>query len=502
MTFHSHRSRARALTRGLARGVFASAAALFMGMAAFSVVPAVAQSGAAAQTAPTNYDVLVMKDGKSIEGTILSETAATVKMRVLVAGISAEVDYPKSQILEVKRGGGSAIAPGATPTAPSATPAIGAVPAAIPTGAPSQTGGVYWITLSGKFGQDITQTPIRDAFRDAKQYRPDIVVIEVDNRVELKNMGIDDPSPEMERLFQNISELFRAEKFLTVPTQEVPAEWQYNPRIVYWVKRAIGGMCFMPLTGKEVYFAPDGRLGGVGDLDNMIGRGHRRVVEKQISLRRQHAVGWINHSGFPQPEELARGLLQVQTVLSVKFENGRPVLFEGYPTNPSEELLTDDGEGANRDDIAQLARGLGNDVLTLNERTAKLIGISKGTVATRDELLATLGVSRESVIAGRSDRIMQDWSRGLNNAYSTLERLAREFREIQVQGEFNERRAARSARISKLEQIKGLANRWNEGFDIYKIYEMGLPPGEEGISIAEIQQVIDRLRLEQSLDRR
>jgi hypothetical protein len=490
------------MTRGLASGVFATAAALFLGMATFTGLPAAsAQAGAAAKAAPTNYDLIVMKDGKSVEGLILDETAANVKVRVVVAGITAEMDYSRSLILEIKRGGGSAITTsGAAPTTPSST-SIGTVPSATPANS-NKTGGVYWITLSGKFAQDITQTPIRDSFRDAKQYRPDIVVIEVDNHVELKNMGIDDPSPEMEKLYQDVNELFRAEKFLTVTTQEVPSEWQYTPRIVYWVKRALGGMAFMPLTGKEVYFAPDGRLGGVGDLDNMIGQGHRRVIEKQISLRRQHAVGWINHSGFPQPETLARGLLQVQTVLSVRFVDGRPVLFEGFPSNPSEELLTDDGQGANRDNIEQIARGLGNDVLNLDQRTAKLIGISKGTVATRDELLSTLGVSRDALIAGRSERIMQDWSRGVQNAYSSIERLAREYGQVEVQGDYNERRAARATQIAKLEQIKGIANRWNEGFDPYKILDMGLPASGDGVNIATLQQIIDRHRLEQSLDRR
>lgn len=501
MSVHSHTSRARALTRGLARGVFATAAALFMGMATFSAIPAIAQSGTTgAQAAQTNYDVLIFKDGKTVEGVFISENATTIKFRVVVGTLSLDTDYPKSEVLKVNRGAGAAITTNSS-AAPSGTPNLGTVPTTAP-GAPNKTGGVYWITLSGKFGQDISQTPIRDAFRDAKQYRPDIVVIEVDNHVQVKKYGIENPSPEEERLFQDVNELFRAEKFLTVTTEEVPSEWQYTPRIVYWVKRAIGGMAFMPLTGKEIYFAPDGRLGGVGNLDDMIMMGHRRVVEKQISLRRQHAVGWINHSGFPQPETLARGLLQMQTVLSVRFVDGKPVLFEGYPTNPSEELLTDDGEGANRDNIEELARGQGNDVLTLNERTAKLIGISKGTVASKDELLSTLGVSRDDVIDGRADRIMQDWSRGLDNAYNTLERLAREYAEIQVQGDYNERRAARASRIAKLEQMKGIANRWNEGFDPYKINDLRLPASGDGLNIPVVQQTIDRLRLEQSLDRR
>lgn len=508
MSFLSRQFSARAATRG----AIAAVAALFMGMTtAFPVTTAVAQT-AADKATQTNYDVIMFKDGKTVQGIILSETATVLKVRVSVAGITAETEYPKSQILEIKRGAGAAIGGSAapastTPSAPAtpATPASGTapVPASLPSAtAPTKTGGVYWITLAGKFGQDITETPIRDSFRDAKQYHPDIIVIEVDNVVELKQMGIEEATPEMEKLFQSFDEIFRAEKFLRVPLEEVPSEWSYTPRIVYWVKRALGGVAFMPLTGKEIYFAPDGKLGGVGSIERMIGHGHRRVVEKQLSLRLGHAIGWVNHSGYPQPELLTRGLVKKSCVLSVRFEDGRPVLFEGYPSNPSEELLTDDGEEGNADDIQQVARGLGNDVLTLDQRTAKLIGLSKGTVATKDELLSALGVSHDALIDGRSERIMKDWSKGIENQYNTLQRIAREFQEIQVQGDFNERRAARAARISKLEQMKSIGMRWNEGLDPYRLSELRLPAGENGLDLAYIQQTIDNYRLQQSLDRR
>jgi sulfur carrier protein ThiS len=487
---------------------------------AAGVAPAVAQSGSGqsggasgagqasgggqAKAAQTNNDIIVFRDGRTLEGVVVSETATTIKFRGTVAGIALETDYAKSDIVEIKRGAGAAIGTGgATPA-----PTTGATPSATGTTAPStmsanqpvKQGGVYWMTLEGRFAQQITQTPIRDALRDARRYRPDIIIVEVNNEV-IPPSEWDDPSVARDELYAEIDELFRAEKFLPIMVSEMPSEWGYTPRVVYWVKRALGGIAFMPLTGREIYFHPDGRLGGVGNLDQYIRAGHRRVVEKQMSLRLQHAVGWVNHSGFPQPELLTRALVKESTVLSVRFEDGRPVLFEGYPSNPSEEVLTDDGQGANVDTIDLLARGQGNDVLTLDERLAKLIGLSRGTVATRDELLAAIGVSRDALIDGRSERIMSDWARGLEQAYTSLQRLAREYGEIEVAGTLQERRAARAARIQKLEQIRALANRWNEGFEPRRIAQMGLPASGDGLNIAAVQQVIDRLRLEQSLDR-
>ena len=116
--------------------------------------------------------------------------------------------------------------------------------------------------------------------------------------------------------------------------------------------------------------------------------------------------------------------------------------------------------------------------------------------------MSLLEVERDAVIDGRSDRIMKDWSTGLDHALATLERLAREVAEVQVQGDYNQRRTARSTQIAKLEQIKGIATRWNEGFEPFQINAIGLPAGADGVDIAAVQQTIDRIRMEQSLDRR
>jgi len=505
---------------------FRSATSLFLGIALASAVAlsgtiALAQaSGTAPKAVPvnaaqaaaqTNYDVLMFKDGKIVEGIVISETKSMVKFKREVAGITIDDEFSKADILNIKRGAGAVIGtatdlpaslPANLPAAPAWTAGASA-PASAATNStqPVKQGGVYWITLTGHFAQQITQTPIRDSLKDAKKYRPDIIIFEVDNEVIPVGQRAED-SAEMEKLYAEIDELFRAEKMLPITVTELPYEWGYKPRIVYWVKRAYGGMAFMPLTGKEIYFSPEGKLGGVGNLDDYIRAGHRRVVEKQMSLRLQHAVGWVNHSGFPNPELLTRALVKESTVVSVRFEEGRPVLFEGWPSNPSEELLTDDGKGSAVDTIDLLARGLGNDVLTLDERTAKLIGLSKGTVASRDELLSALGVSSDDLIKGTSDRIFKDWATGLERAYPTAERLIREYNEAVVQGNFNERRSARSTRIQKLEQLKSLGNRWGEGLDPRRLQQSGIPAGGDGMNTVVVQQTIDDLRLQQSLDRR
>jgi hypothetical protein len=474
-------------------------AALIAAMTLHMLTPAPAHAWAAPVAMTASTDTLIFKNGNVLEGTIVSETGTHVRFKGELHGIAFETEYPKADILEIKRGTGQAAGQAATDTK-----VVDPSSYLTPPPAPVIDDGrdkIYWIDLTGKFGEEITQTPLRNALKDAKNQRADVIIVMVDNKV------VDDEeirgNEELEKLYAQFDELFRAEKIMAVVVDEVPAEWQKPPRIIYWVRRALGGIAFMPLTSKEVYFHPEGKLGGVGNLNGMRARGHRRVVEKQISLRRGHAVGWVNQSGFPQPEMLVRALTQEDFVLSLKIEGGRPVLFEGYPSNPGEELLTDDGMEGNADTIDQAARGEGNDVLTLDHRLAKLLGISKGTAETRDELLSLLGYRADQIVKSRSEAIMRDWVRGFEAGKTQARRLWEEFGEVQVQGDYDQRRQARSTQIQKIEQIKSIFKRYAESFEWRWLARYGFPiDGEGGPGIAQLTEIQDRIRTQQLLDRR
>lgn len=480
-------------------------AALFLGLgtphATAQNKPA-QKASAKADAKQTKNDILIFKDGQTLEGVITHETNTTVRLKGSKYGIPFEMDYQRGEIIEIKRNAGAAI------NAPEAASAEPETPAATPPDAGDVPVGerVYYLELTGKFGEDITQTPLRAAMKDAKSQKASTIIILLDNQViDLEQAR---GNEELENLHDGgLNEIFRAEKIMPVITDEAPVEWGKDnlpaPKFVYWVRRALGGICFLPLTTRDVYFHPEGKLGGVGNLNDLRKMGHIRVTEKQISLRRQHCVGWVNMSGYPQAEELVRALMQDDYVMSVRMVNGKPELFEGLPSNPGEELLTDDGQDGNADTIEQLARGEGNDVLTLNERTAKLIGVSRGTVETKSDLLVALGFRPEQIVKGRSEQVMRDWTRGLESAKSQVVKLWEEYREIRVEGDYDQRHAARAAQISKLEQIKGLFTRYYEAYNARWLRRNGFPiDGEGGPGIATITELQDRARTGQMLDKR
>jgi hypothetical protein len=434
---------------------------------------------------------LIMRSGKVIEGELISEGATSVRIRYVEAGIKAEIDYSKADILSLTRIGPVEGAPAKSEEPVKQPVMVAVVP---PSGSGSTN--LYWIDLEGKFGEQITQTPIRDAIRDAKKNNADVIVL---------YMNADFSENPLEQLpddAANFDEIFRAEDIVPIFTQEIPRIWEDEPgkpRVVFWVRQAMAGAALLPLVCREIYFHSEGRLGGLGNLSFIFeGVGDEMVREKQRSLRLAHAEGWANAGGYDY--RLVRAMARAEYVLSVRYVNGRPELFEGYPQNPGEELLTDDGKDANADSLRERVTGMGNDVLTLNARRAQLLGVSKGTVDTREDLLVALGIDRTyREASGRSKQIMKDWATGLDNAKRTLRRLwQEEYPQVRVDepNNYQNRTKARGQRKRILEQMKDILRRWGEGITPRWRNENQIP------TLDYIDYLLDQIRIEQLKDRK
>lgn len=432
-------------------------------------------------------DTLLMRSGQIIEGEVIEETDTTVTFKVMVGSISAEQVYKKSDILKIERGEDSAPDEdaAAAPTAEAADPVRGAHPDAK---------NVYVIELKGKFGEDISQSPVRDAVKDAKKHGADYIIVVMDNDWSVMGGMVDLPDdPEA----AEFDELFRAEDIAPVLTSEIRKEWENPPKVVFWVKQAMGGAAFLPFISDTVYMHPESRWGGVGNLSMIFGSmGDEMVRQKQYSLRMGHAEGLANLGGYDY--RILRAMARIEYVLSVKYEGGRPVLLENkMPENPDEYLLTDDGEGEREDTDRQRASGEGDDVLTLTAELAKKLLISKGTASTIDDVLYQLGIARQAnLIEGRSEQIMESWTRGLDNGRRELRRLWNDYGRIQVGGDYDERQRARGRQIAILNDMLRMYMRYGEGISAQWRGQNGIP------SEPFIKALIDQIKLQQLQDRR
>lgn len=450
---------------------------------------AMAQSTAPAKAAKAGENVrLIFRNGKTIEGEVISETSTSIRVKYAESGIKSEVDFSKADVLSITRN----ITPGAAPggEAPKGTVPVAAA-------APPDSGGprtnLYWINLEGKFGEQITQTPIRDAIKDAKKNNADVIVLYYNADFS------ENPLEQLPDDTANFDEIFRAESIVPIFTQEIPREWEKQPRVVMWLRQAMAGAALLPLVIPEMYFHSEGRIGGLGNLSFLFGStGDDVVREKQRSLRLGHAEGWAIAGGYDH--RLVRAMARVEYVLSVRYVNGKPELIEGYPGNPGEELLTDDGKDNNVDGLRARVTGTGNDVLTINARYASLLGISKGTVDTRDDLMVAMGIDRTvRDVSGRSKQIMKDWDTGLESAKRQLKKLWQEdFREVRVDepNNYQNRTKARGQQARILEEMKKILKRWGEGLSQRWLGQNGIPPE------INIDNFLEQIKIDQMKDRR
>ena len=112
-------------------------------------------------------------------------------------------------------------------------------------------------------GWDISPTPLRKRMAEAREAGAEYVIIKFDN----ERRGV--PEWVSESVIADEADfdtLFFAESLVPALTSEVRADWREQPKIVFWIERAMEGMAFIPLHNLDIYFTSDGRMGGVGML--------------------------------------------------------------------------------------------------------------------------------------------------------------------------------------------------------------------------------------------
>jgi hypothetical protein len=448
------------LVASLGLGISWTGAAMTAGAGVLMAAPHV-------QAAQNDQDVIIFRSGQEARGEILEETPTTIRMRVKVAGIAAETSYNKADILSITR----ATRDGAEkkdeskpdPRAAGRTPAPAAAAAATP-GDPNRKK-VYVMELSGWFGEEISQTPIRQAVRDAKRLEADYIIVKLNNDWSFnRRTEMAEDIPEDAGAFD---QLWRAIDIEPIFREEIPRDWGGTPpKVIFWVKNAMAGAAFLPFSCRDIYFFSDGKMGGIGHLDKIFdGVGDEVARQKQYSLRLTRAEGLAIAGGYDP--RIVRAMAWTEYVLSVRFEGGRPVFIEGQPERDGDILLANNGrDDAQKDTIEALARGEGKNVLTLKADIALKLGVSKGTADSVSDLMYLLGISRNhEILKTQSDQIMKAWRDGIDNAKRSLRRLARDFEQVQVGGDYRERTAARGRQIRIIEEMQNIIKRYEEAFD-------------------------------------
>ncbi|MEL6796612.1 MAG: hypothetical protein AAFO89_07275 [Planctomycetota bacterium] len=445
--------------------------------------------GAAAE--PTHE--LLLTNGDTLSVQILEETETQIKVNVFYGTLSAPRTFQRSEIITT-----TALA--ADGTAKDDAPAV-ADTRSTSNERSADAVPVYAFELDGELGWNISPTPLRDKMERAREAGAEVIIVKLDNirrgQPEWLNEALIDD-------MANFDTLFFAEQLVPALTTEVRADWDDQPQIVFWVDRAMEGMAFIPLLKPDIYFTSDGRMGGVGNLDELFGStGDEVVRDKQKSLRQGQVEGYAIEGGHDTA--IVRAMTKSTISLWYRLENGLPVFDERTDNSPPLGggwiQLTDDGQDERQDTDRQVVRLEGNDTLTLDADTAFKIGFSDGTANSMDDLLFELGIEDRAYIiddadgdglADGSERIGQTWTRGLTSALRTLRNIDRDIANIRIPENAGDRaqqiRESQTLRI--LRRAIQLLNRYEEVFDPNEQWRVDLE-----LRIQQIENEIRRRRV-------
>lgn len=446
-------------------------------------------------------DVLILKNGNKVEGVILSETDTEVKFLLILGSIRSQVTYAKADITAINRNAFETTA--AATDAPKADdkddePAAtaGQLVDVNNKPIPADSMKVYFVRFGGEFGRDVSRTPVKRIMDEIVRIQPDIVVVQFDHKYSLHGEQKVDFQDDADDAYAQLDTARELDVLISDRARNDPA-FKVRPRMVAWVKKAMGGAAFLPFTFPEIFFSSDAHMGGIGGLETFRQMGDLVTQEKMRGIMLGRARGLAEKGGHDS--RIITAMTRGEMILSYRMVGGKPEFLERMPESPDEILLKDDGR-VNRDrtdTIQDIVRMRGNDYLLLNAQTAFDIGFSKGTADTLDELLSKMGITRNySVVKNRSGKVLSDWTRDVNQADANLQRLLRQYREVQVKppGGYRERTAARGQRKNFLRQMQSIADKYREAINPRNL-------GDADGIILQLDIIINRIDQEQRLDK-
>jgi hypothetical protein len=464
-------------------------------------------TGTEKDAASAALDEVVLKSGRVVQGKILEENDREIKIRISVSGIEAVTTYPKSDVLEIKR---AALKEAVASNAPAKDSPLKAgneskdekktdAPSADAPAADDQAV-LFVVELEGRFGLDISETPMKAIFEEADKAFNDLVPGTGLN----EGKKVVDPSKRDRHVIviklntfsqPGFGSVFRSEELAPIAEEQIIDRGR---RVVFWVELAGGGAAFLPWVSPEIYFTSDGKLGGITDLDEF-SSGDHMVDEKLISAFLGHAEGFAIKGGYGDHIPALRAMLRTQVWLAVRMEGGKPNYLMRQPTKEDGEgwtILSDDGKDKNKDTSALK----GNDLLILEADWASKLGISDGVADSVDDIAFRLGFGKNYKAIekkeNRAQRAVDDWKKSVSDALRQIVppgnpslppgKLWVEFSEIPQGSDADEVKRNRGRKVSILKQIRALASRFAES----------IGPGAANGMISQIDTMLAQLQLE------
>ncbi|HYE60913.1 MAG TPA: hypothetical protein VD997_02860 [Phycisphaerales bacterium] len=283
-------------------------------------------------------DKVVLKSGKTVEGTIAREESGHIWIKTTIGGIEREEFFSADEVASVERGPvAGTTGAAATTAAPAPKKNTGAPKAAVITLGDEENGHMVGIYMT------------------AHQLEQMIPILE-------KELGTDGTGIVVLRVHSGGGLTLEVQKLSDVIHNEYKKRW----RTVAWIDSAISAAAMTSHCMEDIYFTRQGNYGAAtqysGALNATKGRGLEEVL---------HRMEKISARGGHHP--LIARAMQIQQPLSCTVRENGKVDWYGDVTS-GEMVINPIGE-----------------VLTFNSETALKCGFSKGTCETLEELTKAMG---------------------------------------------------------------------------------------------------------------
>jgi membrane-bound ClpP family serine protease len=305
-------------------------------------------------------DVVYLKDGTKLEGTIERETDSAIFLVIAIGDVQQHKLIRLSEIDRIERDASSPVA--------TAAPPAGDPPANIPPGATR----VAFITLSDTVGPYFNKNAIEHSIdllkKMPEEEKPQVVVFWIDS---------------------GGGALFELVQIMPYLTEEVKPHF----RTVAWIRSAISAAAMSAWPIEEMYMMREGNIGactgysmGQGGAKAMAGEGLEWIL---MEMEKYSLEG--------EKDPLIMRAMQVYMTLTCDIdEEGRITWYEG---DQGEHLV-------NRQ----------SDILTLNSIDAVKYGVARGIADTKDELCKAMGLVEWVEVGQQADEYQVSFRKNVKAA--------------------------------------------------------------------------------------
>ncbi|MCC6907732.1 MAG: hypothetical protein IT430_07315 [Phycisphaerales bacterium] len=374
-----------------------------------------------AQDGADMLDQITLADGRQFTGNIVEETDDSITMEVIHLGMRTKQTWPRKEILEILHDSISVTDEAGSDTNAELPPAEAKSPLYDPND-PRHV--VYKVPVHGIVGLDSHIRIMQMIWNEAKEARAKTIILEFDCEQELG------PGVDIEKYRNFFEDLKRDAR-----SKEI--------HVVVWIKQARGVALAYALMFPEIYFQPDGEMGGGWAINEMLSQrfSDPAVRAKMISAWVGICRGMAEEGGHDAM--LCEAMIRPQCVLSMDYEGDRP----HFRNDTEGEVVLDANSG---DEPAN--------ALELSAKDADKYGISGGTYRSVDDLMFKLGFREYRYVEGHADDWAEKWADGWKDALEEYRYIRADMDLIDTYNEPVERRIAK--KISKLREVQALMKKW------------------------------------------